>query len=169
MKAAAYARYSTDNQTENSIAYQMNAIQKYCNNNKITICAFFVDEAKSGTNEDREGFQNMVAAANRKEFDAVIIYDITRGSRDVADWFNFRKDMLRLGIQIISATQHLGDIMNPSDFLTELISVGLGEHAVLDTREKSIAGVAERAKQGAFLGGVAPLGYDIIKGQYCYQ
>ena len=77
--------------------------------------------------------------------------------------------MLRLGIQIISATQHLGDIMNPSDFLTELISVGLGEHAVLDTREKSIAGVAERAKQGAFLGGVAPLGYDIIKGQYCYQ
>lgn len=166
MKAAAYARYSTDNQTENSIAYQMNAIQKYCNENKITICAFFADEAKSGTNEDREGFQNMVLAASRKDFDAVVIYDITRGSRDVADWFNFRKDMLRLGIQVISATQHLGDIMNPSDFLTELISVGLGQHAVLDTRKKSIAGVAERAKQGVFLGGVAPLGYDIVKGQY---
>lgn len=166
MKAAAYARYSTENQTENSIAYQMNAIQDYCKKNDITICAFYADEAKSGTNEDREGFLNMVADANRKEFDAVVIYDITRGSRDVADWFNFRKDMLRLGIQVISATQHLGDIMNPSDFLTELISVGLGQHAVLDTRKKSIAGVAERAKQGAFLGGVAPLGYDIVKGQY---
>ncbi|HCM22819.1 MAG TPA: hypothetical protein DHW78_00630 [Ruminococcaceae bacterium] len=166
MKAAAYARYSTENQTENSIAYQMDAIQKYCHDHEIAICAFFADEAKSGTNEDREGFQNMVAAANRKEFDAVVIYDITRGSRDVADWFNFRKDMLRLGIQVISATQHLGNIMNPSDFLTELISVGLGQHAVLDTREKSIAGVAERAKHGVFLGGVAPLGYDIVKGQY---
>ncbi|MBW7572424.1 recombinase family protein [Caproiciproducens faecalis] len=166
MKAAAYARYSTDNQTDNSIAYQMNSIQKYCNDHKITICAFFADEAKSGTNEDREGFQNMVAAANRKEFDAVVIYDITRGSRDVADWFNFRKDMMRLGIEVISATQHLGDITNPNDFLTELISVGLGQHAILDTRKKSIAGVAERAKQGVFLGGVAPLGYDIVKGQY---
>ena len=166
MKAAAYARYSTDNQTENSIAYQMAAIQKYCKEHKITICACFADEAKSGTNEDRDGFQNMVAAANRKEFDAVVVYDISRGSRDVADWFNFRKDMMRLGIQVISATQRLGDITNPNDFLTELISVGLGQHAVLDTRKKSIDGVAERAKHGVFLGGVAPLGYDIVKGQY---
>lgn len=164
--AAAYARYSTDKQTNNSIAYQMNAIQKYCKENNITICSFYVDEAQTGTNEDRYGFLDMVAAAKRKEFDAIVIYDITRGSRDVADWFDFRKVMMRLGIQVISATQHLGDITNPSDFLNELISVGLGQHAVLDTRKKSIDGVAEKAKKGIFLGGYAPLGYDIIGGSY---
>lgn len=166
MKAAAYARYSTDNQNDNSIAYQLDKIQDYCKQNNIPICAYYTDEAQSGTNTYRDGFKNLILAAHRREFDAVVIYDISRGSRDVGDWFNFRKDMLQLGIQIISATQKLGDLTNPSDFITELISVGLGQHQVLDTRKKSIDGVAVKAKQGQFLGGTAPLGYEIEKGKY---
>lgn len=85
----------------------------------------------------------------------MIIYDITRGSRDVGDWFNFRKEMMVLGVRVISATQDLGDLTDPSSFLHELLSVGLGQHQVLDTRKKSIAGVAVKAKQGIFLGGTA--------------
>lgn len=166
MKAAAYARYSTYRQTENSIAYQLEKIQQYCKDNDISISAYYTDEAQSGTNIDRDGFRNLVSAARRNEFDAVVIYDISRGSRDVGDWFNFRKEMMHLGIRIISATQTLGDITNPNDFLTELISVGLGQHAVLDTRKKSIDGVAVRAKEGVFLGGTPPLGYDIVDQQY---
>lgn len=73
MKAAAYARYSTDNQTENSIAYQMEAIDRYCTEHGITIVSRYSDEAKSGTNTDREDFQAMLRAAASREFDAVII------------------------------------------------------------------------------------------------
>lgn len=166
MKAAAYARFSTDKQTDNSIAYQFNKIREYCKTNQIEIISFYSDEAESGTNMDRQGFIDMIAAAARHEFDAVVIYDISRGSRDVGDWFAFRKQMLRLGIKVISATQNLGDITNPNDFLVELISVGLGEHQVLDTRQKSIAGTAERAKKGIFCGGIPPLGYNIVDGRY---
>lgn len=166
MKAAAYARYSTDRQTENSIAYQLSAIREYCERNSIQLCSVFADEGESGTNTDRQGFIDLVAAAGRHEFDAVIIYDISRGSRDVADWFTFRKSMARLGVQVISVENRLGDITNPDDFLVELINVGLGQHMVLQTRQKSLAGVAERAKQGVFLGGYPPLGYDVVNGQY---
>lgn len=95
-------------------------------------------------------------AARNHQFECVVIYDISRGSRDVGDWFHFRREMQRLGIQVLSATEKLGDISNPNDFLVELINVGLGQHMVLQTRQKSIAGVAERAKQGVFLGGVSP-------------
>ena len=108
----------------------------------------------------------MLADAERHKFDAVVIYDISRGSRDVVDWLNFRKEMASLNIKVISCTQELGDIYDPNNFLTELISVGLGQHAVLDTRKKSIAGVATKAKEGVFLGGTPPLGYDIIDGRY---
>lgn len=166
IRGARYARYSTDRQTDNSIEYQFAKIEEYCQKNKIRLVASYCDKAKSGTNTDREGFRAMVAAAMQHKFDCVVIYDITRGSRDVADWFMFRKQMSLLGIQVVSATQHLGDITDPSDFLTELISVGLGEHQVLDTRKKSIAGTTERAKKGLFCGGVPPLGYDIEDGQY---
>ena len=104
LKAAEYMRYSTDNQTENSIAYQQAGIRKYARENNIQIVASFQDEAASGTNTDRKGFQALVAAAGRKAFDAVIIYDISRGSRDVGDWFTFRKSMMYLGIKVISAS-----------------------------------------------------------------
>ncbi len=167
MKAAAYARFSTDRQTENSIAYQLDAIRKYCAAHDIQITATYTDEGCTGTNADRAGFQAMVAAARSGAIDTVVIYDISRGSRDVGDWFTFRKAMMYLGVTVISATgQRLGDLTNSQDFLTELITVGMGQVEVLGTRQKSIDGVAVKAKQGAFLGGVPPLGYDISKGSY---
>lgn len=166
MKAAAYARYSTDLQTENSIAYQLESINKYCRENNIDICSIYKDEAQSGTNTDRKGFKQLVKGAEKGEFEAVVIYDISRGSRDVGDWFSFRKAMMLHNIKVISTTQNLGDMTNPNDFIIELITVGMGQHDVLSSRQKSIDGVAVKAKQGIFLGGYPPLGYDILSGQY---
>jgi len=37
---------------------------------------------------------------------------------------------------------------------------------VLQTRQKSMAGVAQKATQGVFLGGSPPLGYDVE--EVCY-
>ena len=89
--AAAYARYSTDNQTENSIEYQMHEITGYCLKHHIKLTHQFVDEGCSGTNTNRASFQQMIEAARRREFSNIIIYDISRGSRDVADWFCYIK------------------------------------------------------------------------------
>lgn len=167
--AVAYARYSTDNQTENSIAYQLERIQQYCAANNILLVGIYKDEACSGTNMDRDDFQRLLRDCRRKDrnFDAVVIYDIFRGSRDVGDWFTFRKSMMYLGVQVISATgQKIGDLTNSQDFLTEVFTVAMGQMEVLGSRQKSIDGVAVKAKQGAFLGGVPPLGYDIVNGQY---
>ena len=126
----------------------------------------YVDEAQSGTNINRQGFTNLLNDARTGKFNAVVIYDISRGSRDIADWFTFRKEMQASKIAVLSVTEKLGDISNPNDFLVELINVGLGQHMVLQTRQKSRAGVAQKAKDAVFLGGVAPLGYDIVKQQY---
>jgi len=166
MRGAGYARYSTDKQTENSIETQLNKIRVYCQEHGIELVATYTDDAQSGTNTDRAGFLALMDAARRHEFDAVLIYDISRGSRDVGDWFHFRKSMMLLGIQVISVTQKLGDITNGSDFLVELITVGMGQHEVLQTRQKSIDGVATKAKEGVFLGGLPPLGYDVVGGAY---
>lgn len=164
--AAAYARFSTDNQTENSIDYQMYEINNYCQQQQINLTHRFVDEGLTGTNVDRNGFLDMIASARRREFTNIIIYDVTRGSRDVADWFYFRKCMRELNINVISCKQKLGDILNPNDFLHELITVGLGQHSVLETRQKSLDGVSSAARKGKFLGGHAPFGYEIKDGYY---
>ena len=93
MKAAAYARYSTDRQTDNSISAQLDAIIGYCQKNNISIVRTYVDEAQSGTNTNRQGFIDLLTDARAGRFNAVVIYDISRGSRDIADWFAFRKEM----------------------------------------------------------------------------
>ena len=164
--AVAYGRYSTEHQDASSLEYQIGEIQKFCARNNIPLTNFYFDEAKSGTNTNRQGFQNLMSAARQKVFDTVVIYDITRGSRDVADWFAFRKQMAELGIRVLSVSDKLGDIYNPGDFLQELITVGIGQHQVLSTRAKSMDSVAIKAKNGEFLGGCPPLGYDIVNGLY---
>lgn len=123
--------------------------------------AWFKDEGETGTNLDRGDFARLVEGAKMRQFDIVVIYDLTRGSRDVVDWFSFRKEMRTLGLPVLSATEKLGDITNPSDFLTELITVGIGQHHVLQTRLKTMNAIAALAEQGRFCGGIPPLGYDI--------
>ena len=167
--AAAYARYSTDHQTSSSIEYQMRKIEEYCKAHELTITVRFEDAAYSGTNTDRPAFQELCAAARRHEFSAVVVYDISRGSRDVADWFGFRREMALLGIEVISVEDKIGDILNPSDYLTELITVGLGQHHVLTSRQKSMDSIATKAKTGQFLGGYPPLGYIVRNGQYVIE
>ena len=162
-----YTRYSTALQTENSTAYQKEKIENLCATRDYKLTTWYHDEEKSGTNtEGRPAFLQMVADAGAGKFEAVVVYDITRGSRDVEDWFGFRKAMRRLNVEVISVEDNLGDIYDPSAFLQELITVGIGQHAVLTTRIKSRDGVAVKARQGLFLGGTPPLGYDVIDGRY---
>lgn len=166
MRAAAYARYSTANQTENSIDTQLAAISRYCNENGHSIVSTYVDMAMSGTNTERPDFQRMIDGAKSHQFDCIVVYDISRASRDVSDWMGFRKCMRLLDIEVLSTTEKLGEIDDPNAFLSELLTAGLNQHMVLQTRQKSIAGTAQKAKQGVFLGGQTPLGYDIENGKY---
>lgn len=166
MKGAIYTRYSTTNQTQNSTETQVNTCVEYCNNNNIDVEFIFSDEEHTGFYDNRNQFQNLLKVAKAKLIECVVVYDLTRGSREVADWFNFRKQMRSLNIKVISATEKLGDIFNPDDFLKELIQVGMGEHSILQTRQKSIDAKYTKARHGVFLGGFAPLGYDIVNQQY---
>lgn len=157
-RAVAYARYSTSNQQETSIASQLSAIQSYCAQRGFQLLPQpYVDEACSGTNTRHDQFQRLMRDARAGLFDAVILYDLTRASRDIVDWFTFRKEMARLGIQVLSATGGVGDLDNPSDFLSESVQAAIGQFHVMQSRQKSIAGKTIRANRGLFCGGHAPL------------
>lgn len=164
--AVGYARYSTNKQTDNSIEYQKNAILQFCREKGLTLRRFYVDEATTGTNMARQGLQQLIRDAERGDFNTVIIYDISRGSRNVGDWFNFRNLMLEFGVQVIAVHQELGDVTDPNAFLKEAITVSFAQYEVLQARNKSMAGSKQRASKAKFMGGTPPLGYDIVDGEY---
>lgn len=166
LKAVAYARYSTMNQDDNSIAYQMEAIQKYCTANNHVLINIYADEAKSGFNTERNNFQRMIQDAEKQSFDAVVFYDLSRISRNIVDWFTARERFRQIGVKLLSCTEILGEADDPSSFLTEGMKAIISQHFVMETRKKVIAGQASKAKEGVFLGGIPPLGYSVENGKY---
>ena len=165
--AMGYTRYSTDKQ--DSTAVQIRAISKYCAEHSLVIPDgyMFSDEGLSGTSTDRRlDFAAMLRLAQTGTVKHIVLYDVTRGSRDVVDWFTFRRQMQALGVRVHSVMDRLGDLDDPNAFLTELITVGIGQSQVLTSRAKSMDKVDMLAQEGKFLGGYAPYGYRVVDGVY---
>ncbi len=167
MEAVAYCRYSTDNQTENSIMYQLNAAQEYCKRHKLELVDVYSDEARSGTNTNRDGLQRLLTDCDSGKFKAVVIYDQARLSRNIVDWFSLRETLNSKHIHLYSCTETLSDdVLDASSFMSEGVHAIFNQVHVLETRKKTIAGVTAKARRAEFCGGTPPLGYDILDGQY---
>ena len=61
MKGVIYARYSSDNQREESIEGQLRECKEYAERNDITILGTYIDRALSAKTDNRPEFQHMTA------------------------------------------------------------------------------------------------------------
>ena len=85
--AVIYARYSSDNQTEQSIEGQVRVCTEYAKNHGILILDTYVDRAMTGTNDQRADFQRMLSDSEKETFwDLVIVYAIDRFGRNSISW-----------------------------------------------------------------------------------
>ena len=80
--AVIYARYSSDNQTEQSIEGQLRVCEQYAKNNDILILNTYIDRAMTETNDNRPDFQRMIKDSSKKEWQHIIVYKIDRFSRN---------------------------------------------------------------------------------------
>ena len=64
-----YARYSSNNQTEQSIEGQIRVCREYAQRNDIAVAGTYIDRATTGTNDNRENFRRMLKDSNKKSFD----------------------------------------------------------------------------------------------------
>lgn len=68
MKAVIYARYSSDNQREESIEGQLRECTAYCQKNEITIVRTYIDRALSAKTDNRPDFQRMIKDSTKGLF-----------------------------------------------------------------------------------------------------
>ena len=73
MKAVIYARYSSDNQREESIDGQLRECKKFAKYNGITIVGEYIDRAFSAKTDNRPEFQRMIKDSYKSVFDTVIV------------------------------------------------------------------------------------------------
>lgn len=166
MRAVLYARFSSDNQREESITAQLRASRSYCKAKGYTVIREYKDEAKSGTTvAGREGFQQMILDSGDNLFDVVVFHKIDRAARNEIDYYANMSRLERNGVSYEYSAEGI-DTSTVNGKLTEGIKVAVAAWYSRNLSLETKKGKRETALQCKFNGGFAPLGYDIVDGRY---
>ena len=159
MKAVIYARYSSDNQREESIEGQIRECTEYAVRNDITILSSYIDRALSARTADRPEFQRMIADSEKGLFDVVLVWKLDRFSRDRYDSAHYKHILKKNGVRVISARENISE--GPEGIILESMLEGYAEYYSAELSEKIQRGQKENALKCRSNGGNVPLGYKI--------
>ena len=156
MRAAIYARYSSENQKEASLEDQVRYCKRLVEDRGWTIAKTYTDRALSGATPLRPGYQDLLADARSGQFDVVVAEGLDRLSRDQETIAAFFKQVRFAGVSIVTRAE--GEISE--------LHVGLkGTMNALflkDLAIKTHRGLEGRIRAGRSAGGRA-YGYDIVR------
>lgn len=102
MRAAIYARFSTEKQSEASIEDQFRVCERIAEREGFSIVARFSDAAISGGTAQRLGYQRLLAAARRHEFEVIVAEDTSRLWRNLAEQAPRLAELSDLGIAVVT-------------------------------------------------------------------
>jgi site-specific DNA recombinase len=157
MRAAIYARYSSDLQSETSIDDQVRLCRERAERDGMTVAEVYTDYAISGSNlSNRPGMLSLMEAAKQGNFDVVIAEALDRISRDQEDIAGIYKRLSHAEVKIITLSE--GEINE--------LHVGLkGTMNALflkDLAVKTRRGQRGRVEAGKIPGGNS-FGYKIVR------
>ena len=101
MKAVIYARYSSDNQREESIDGQLRECREYAERNDITVLGTYIDRALSAKTDNRPEFQRMIKDSAKHLFDVVIVWKLDRFSGNRFDSAHNKAILRKNGVKVI--------------------------------------------------------------------
>ena len=105
MTAVIYARYSTDNQREESIEGQIRECTAYAEKNGFTVVKHYIDRAVSAKTDNRPQFQQMIKDSECGIFDVIIVWKLDRFARNRYDSARYKTQLKRNGVKLVSATE----------------------------------------------------------------
>lgn len=161
--AVIYARYSCDNQTEQSIEGQLRICKKYAQDKGIIVLDTYIDRAVTGTNDNRLAFQKMIADSAKRCWNYVIVYKLDRFSRNKYESVVHKKTLKDNGVKLLSAMEQIPD--TPEGNLMEALLEGFNQYFSEELAQKVSRGIRESWIKGNSTG--QPLyGYDIVNKKY---
>src|SRR5262245_3865763 len=105
MRAAIYARYSTELQSDKSIEDQVALCHRFAKQNGHEVVEVYSDAAKSGaTMVNRDGIQRLMHDARAKRFDVVISESVDRLGRNTEDVAGMYNRLKFMGLQVLTVS-----------------------------------------------------------------
>lgn len=159
--AVAYARYSSDNQREESITAQLRAMYAYSEKENIKILKEYVDEAESAKTDNRPYFLRMIdeLSSGKIKADFVLVHKLDRFARNRYDSAIYRKKIKDANMRLIAVSQPMDD--SPESVILESTLEAMAEYYSLNLGREVMKGLKENAYRGKHTGGTPPLGYNV--------
>lgn len=157
--AVIYARYSSDNQREESIEGQIRVCEDYARKNGFNVINIYADRALTGRTDKRPQFQLMIKDSETMTFRHVIVYKLNRFARNRYDSAVYKNKLKKNGVKLVSAMENIAD--DPSGILLESVIEGLAEYYSAELAENVRRGMTENALDCRYTGGAVPMGLKI--------
>ncbi len=159
LRIGAYARFSSDKQSETSASAQIARLQQWVQASGCQLCLqhTYRDEGMSGATNQRPGLISLMAAVDSGELDVVVVEDLSRLSRDIEHSASMRKRFAFSGVRLIGIADGIDTLGNGGDLLYGVKSI-LSEQYLKDLGDKTSRGLRDRAQVGRVTGAL-PYGY----------
>ena len=109
MNAVIYARYSSDNQREESIEGQLRECMAFEESKGLTVIESYIDRALSAKTDNRPEFQRMIKESIKRKFEVVIVWKLDRFSRNRYDSAHYKAQLKKNNVRVVSATESISD------------------------------------------------------------
>ncbi len=167
LRCAIYTRKSTEEGLEqefNSLDAQRESGEAYIKSQKHLgwecLPEHYDDGGFSGANMERPALQRLLADIEASKIDVVVVYKVDRLSRSLLDFARLIEAFDKRAISFVAVTQQFNTATSLGRLiLNVLLSFAQFEREMIAERTRDKMGAARR--KGKWLGGTAPLGYDV--------
>ena len=163
MKAAIYARVSTDKQgRDQTVDSQLEALRRWATSHghELKDEHVYIDEGYSGARLDRPALDRLRDAAREGEFDVLGVYSPDRLARRYAYQVLLLEELRKAACEVEFVERPISD--DPHDQLLLQIQGAIAEYERAVLGERFRRGKLQKARAGHWIAGQAPYGYRYV-------
>ena len=163
-RTAMYMRVSSDKQVQegDSIAAQRDALRKYIDSHDDLIFAGeYLDDGVSGTKENRDELQRLLAEVKGGRVDLIIATKLDRIYRSIRHYLNFQDTLDKCGCNWLAIWEPIYDTSTPQGRLIINQMMAIAQFEAENTGQRIRQVNAYKVSQGEVISGSVPPGYSI--------
>ena len=168
MIAALYVRVSTTDQAQHgySLEAQESLLRSYAAQNGMVVYDLYADKGKSANKalSKRTELNRMLHDAELKKFDCILFKDITRWSRNSAQYYAVQDKLDRYGVYWLAVEQPYLETKTPTGRFQVTVMLGTAQLESENTSQRIKFVMANRVANGGAINGTdkLPLGYKVL-------
>jgi site-specific DNA recombinase len=161
--AVIYTRVSTEDQTKNlSLPTQDRLCREYCERHGLEVIEKFEERGQSAKTADRPELKALLAycRANKKRISIVVVFNLSRFSRNPSDHWKLRDELKALNINLRSVAEDIDETSEGE--LKESLFSSFARYDNAKRAERTVIGMNQALTGGRWVF-KAPLGYKNIR------